>query len=70
MIACAATPLGRSRVAERPSGAATWALGTVVEQLDKRTLLVEFSDDTGRAYAVAPCPSAELLVLHCGPKAA
>ena len=33
-------------------------VGTVVEQLDDRALLVEFSDDQGRAYAVAPCPPA------------
>jgi len=39
-------------------------VGTVVEQLDDQTLLVEFSDDQGRAYAVAPCPRTELLVLH------
>lgn len=45
-------------------------VGTVVEQLDDRTLLVEFSDDQGRAYAVAPCPRAELLVLHYVPEAA
>ena len=29
-------------------------VGTIVEQLDDRTSLVEFSDDEGRAYAVAP----------------
>jgi hypothetical protein len=45
-------------------------VGTVVEQLDDRTLLVEFSDDQGRAYAVAPCPRSELLVLHYVPEAA
>lgn len=39
-------------------------VGTVVEQLDGKTLLVEFSDDQGRAYAIAPCPGTELLVLH------
>jgi hypothetical protein len=39
-------------------------VGTIVEQLDDKTLLVEFSDDQGRAYAVAPCPRADLLVLH------
>jgi hypothetical protein len=39
-------------------------VGTVVEQLDDRTTLVEFSDDQGRAYAVEACPRAELLVLH------
>ena len=43
-------------------------VGTVVEQLDDQILLVEFSDDQGRAYAVAPCPPAELLVLHYVPE--
>ncbi len=45
-------------------------VGTVVEQLDERTFLVEFSDERGRAYAVAPCPRATLLVLHYVPEAA
>jgi Domain of unknown function (DUF4926) len=45
-------------------------VGTVVEQLDDKILLVEFSDDEGRAYAVAPCPRTELLVLHYVPEAA
>ena len=45
-------------------------VGTVVEHLDDKALLVEFSDDQGRAYAVAPCPRAELLVLHYVPVAA
>lgn len=45
-------------------------VGTIVEQLDDNTLLVEFSDDEGRAYAVAPCPRADLLVLHYVPAAA
>jgi len=45
-------------------------VGTIVEELDERTSLVEFSDDQGRAYAVAPCPRAELLVLHYVPEAA
>ena len=45
-------------------------VGTIVEQLDDETLLVEFSDDQGRAYAVAPCPQADLLVLHYVPEAA
>jgi hypothetical protein len=39
-------------------------VGTIVEELDDKTLLVEFSDDQGRAYAIAPCPRADLLVLH------
>jgi hypothetical protein len=45
-------------------------VGTVVEQLDDSTVLVEFSDDQGRAYAIAPCPRDELLVLHYVPEAA
>src|SRR5262249_31134725 len=45
-------------------------VGTIVEELDDRTSLVEFSDDQGRAYAIAPCPRAELLVLHYVPEAA
>jgi hypothetical protein len=45
-------------------------VGTIVEQLDDKTLLVEFSDDQGRAYAVAPCPCADLLILHQVPEAA
>jgi hypothetical protein len=45
-------------------------VGTIVEQLDDRTLLVEFSDDQGRAYAFAPCAREDLLVLHYVPAAA
>jgi Domain of unknown function (DUF4926) len=45
-------------------------VGTIVEQLDNTTLLVEFSDEQGRAYAVAPCPRADLLVLHYVPEPA
>ncbi len=45
-------------------------VGTVIEQLDGETLLVEFSDDQGRAYALAPCPRTELLVLHYVPEMA
>jgi hypothetical protein len=45
-------------------------VGTVVEELDDRILLVEFSDDQGRPYAVAPCLRADLLVLHYVPQAA
>ena len=51
-------------------GLARGQVGTVVEQLDDKVLLVEFSDDQGRAYAVAPCPRSELLVLHYIPVAA
>jgi hypothetical protein len=45
-------------------------VGTIVEELDDKTLLVEFSDDQGRAYAIAPCARTELLVLHYVPEAA
>jgi len=51
-------------------GLARGQVGTIVEQLDDRTSFVEFSDDQGRAYAVAACPRAELLVLHYVLKAA
>jgi Domain of unknown function (DUF4926) len=45
-------------------------VGTIVEQLDDKTSLVEFSDEQGRGYAVAPCRRADLLVLHYVPEAA
>jgi len=45
-------------------------VGTVVEKLDDKTLLVEFSDDHGRTYAVTSCPRENLLVLHYVPEAA
>jgi hypothetical protein len=51
-------------------GLARGQVGTVVEQLDDKVLLVEFSDDHGRAYAVAPGQRSELLVLHYVPIAA
>jgi hypothetical protein len=53
-----------------PQGLARGQVGTVVELLDQRTVLVEFTDDQGRAYAIAPCPRAGLLVLHYVPQAA
>lgn len=45
-------------------------VGTVVELLDEKSALVEFSDDDGRAYAVVPCASTDLLILHYEPEAA
>jgi hypothetical protein len=45
-------------------------VGTVVEALDGNAVLVEFSDDSGRAYAVVACERPELLVLHYVPQAA
>ncbi len=56
---------------DRPAeGLARGQVGTIVERLDDNALLVEFSDDQGRAYAIAPCPQTELLVLHYVPEAA
>jgi len=43
-------------------------VGTIVDQLDGKALLVEFSDDQGRAYAVAPCAPDDLLILHYMPE--
>jgi hypothetical protein len=45
-------------------------VGTIVELLDKETVLVEFSNEQGRAYAVTSCRRSELLVLHYVPQAA
>jgi hypothetical protein len=44
-------------------------VGTIVEQLDADTFLVEFSDEEGRGYALASCPRSDLLVLHYVPEA-
>ncbi len=45
-------------------------VGTVVEVLNSDTALVEFSDDEGRAYAIAPVAKAQVLLLHYEPEAA
>ena len=45
-------------------------VGTIVELLDEQRVLVEFSDEQGRAYAIAPCRRSELLILHYVPQAA
>lgn len=58
-------------LADRPeAGLARGQVGTVIEQFGDDNLLVEFSDDQGRAYAVVTCPRDELLVLHYVPQAA
>ena len=49
------------------AGLARGQVGTVVDLSDESTALVEFSDDDGRAYAVVPCASSDLLVLHYVP---
>ena len=51
-------------------GLARGQVGTVVETLDDKAVLVEFADDQGRAYAIALCRRSELLVLHYVPQAA
>lgn len=45
-------------------------VGTIVDELDNRTALVEFSDDQGRAYSIVPCLRSDLLVLHYQPESA
>lgn len=45
-------------------------VGTVVEELDETTALVEFADEEGRAYAIEPLPRSRLLVLRYTPEAA
>lgn len=49
-------------------GLARGQVGTIVEELDAKTVLVEFSDEQGRAYAIAPCPRESLLVLRYVPE--
>jgi Domain of unknown function (DUF4926) len=49
---------------------ASGQVGTVVEVLDATNLLVEFSDDEGRSYAITPIQKSQLLVLHYVPEAA
>jgi hypothetical protein len=39
-------------------------VGTVVEDLNETSVLVEFSDDQGRAYGIVPCARSEPIVLH------
>lgn len=45
-------------------------VGTVVDALDEKSVLVEFSGDDGRAFSIVPCLRADLLVLHYVPEAA
>ena len=45
-------------------------VGTVVEELDPATVLVEFADDSGRTFALAPITRDRLLVLHYAQQAA
>ena len=43
---------------EVESGLARGQVGTVVEELDASSVLVEFSSDDGKAYAISPISSA------------
>jgi len=52
------------------SGLVRGQVGTIVEVLDENAALVEFSDDAGRAYSIAPCAWAMLLPLKTSPLAA
>ncbi|CAN5447346.1 hypothetical protein BH09SUM1_BH09SUM1_05940 [soil metagenome] len=42
-------------------------VGTVVEELAPGVFEVEFSDQSGKAYAFAPVRQAEMIVLHHDP---
>lgn len=42
-------------------------VGTVVEELGSDTFEVEFSDEDGRAYALAPVREDQMMVLHYRP---
>jgi hypothetical protein len=47
---------------------ASGQVGTIVEIIDTENMLVEFSDDEGRPYAITPVPRSQLLVLHYEPE--
>jgi hypothetical protein len=58
-------------LADRPAdNLARGQVGTVIEPLDADNVLVEFSDDSGKAYAIVPCAFRDLMVLHYVPEAA
>lgn len=42
-------------------------VGTIVEELDRETVLVEFADLEGVAYAIQAIPCAKLMELHHRP---
>jgi len=45
-------------------------VGTVVEELTPEVFEVEFADNRGRPYAMAPLPGSKLIVLHYEPTGA
>lgn len=51
-------------------GVARGQVGTVVENLGGGRVLVEFSNDQGKTYALLPVERTRLLVLHYEPVAA
>jgi hypothetical protein len=56
---------------DRPAdGLARGQVGTIVDKLGESDVLVEFSDEEGRAYAIVPCACNDLLPLHYLPQAA
>ncbi len=56
---------------DRPTeGLARGQVGTVVDTLGEADVLVELSDEDGRACAIVPCACADLLPLHYLPHAA
>lgn len=42
-------------------------VGTIIEELDRENVLVEFADTSGVAYAIAPMPVAILMELKHTP---
>jgi hypothetical protein len=42
-------------------------VGTVVDELDREVVLVEFADIDGVAYAIEPIPCHKLMALHHRP---
>ena len=45
-------------------------VGTVVERLAEQVVEVEFADENGRTYAIAPLHERQLMVLHHRPAVA
>ena len=55
-------------VDDRPiDGLVRGQVGTIVEILSPDLYEVEFSDDTGKTYAMLPLAADELIVLHMSP---
>jgi hypothetical protein len=62
---------GGALLVDRPTDrSARGQVGTVADTLGASDVLVEFSDDDGRAYAIVPCACTDLLPLRYLPHAA